>query len=195
MALPTPAVAVPNIATDPGVLFRAPLGTAEPTHTVVGSVFSDLWPSGWLALGATDAGSNFKWKTSFDKIEVEEFLDPIKYVTTGREGSVAFALASISATNMKRALNGGTLTTTGATTTTMTAYTPPAAGAEVRGMLGWESLDSTERLVCYQGLNTGEVSVQRQKGKNKAVLPIEFALEIPLSGIPFKYLTAGLARA
>jgi len=195
MALPSPAVAVPNIATDPGVLFRAPLGTAEPTHTVVGSVFSDSWPVGWVALGATDAGSNFKWKTSYDKIEVEEFLDPIKYVSTGREGSVAFALASISATNMKSALNGGILTTTGATTTTMTTYTPPAAGAEVRCMIGWESLDSTERLVCYQCINTGEVSVQRQKGKNKAVLPVEFALEIPLSGFSFKYLTAGVARA
>jgi len=195
MALPTPAVAVPNIATDPGILFWAPLGTAEPTHAVVGSVFTDLWPGAWLALGATDAGSNFKWKTSFDKIEVEEFLDPIRYVTTGREGSVAFALASISATNMKRALNGGTLTTTGATTTTMTSYTPPAPGAEVRAMIGWESLDSTERLICYQTINTGEVSVSRKKGKDKAVLPVEFALEIPSSGFPFKYLTAGVARA
>jgi hypothetical protein len=195
MALPTPAVAVPNIATDPGVLFWAPLGSAEPTHAVTASVFSDSWPVAWLALGATANGSNFKWKCSFDKIEVEEFLDPIRYVTTGREGSVAFALASINATNMKRALNGGTLTTTGATTTTMTSYTPPAAGAEVRCMIGWESLDSTERLICYQTINTAEVSINRQKGKTNAVIPVEFALEIPVSGIPFKYLTAGVARA
>jgi hypothetical protein len=195
MALPVPAVAVPNIATDPGVLFWAPLGTAEPTHAVTASVFSDSWPAGWLALGATDAGSNFKWKTSFDKIEVEEFLDPIKYVTTGREGSVAFALASINMANFKKALNGGTVTVTGATTTTMSMYTPPAAGAEVRCMIGWESQDSTERLICYQTINTGEVSINRKKGKDKAVLPVEFSLEIPSSGFPFKYGTAGVGRA
>lgn len=195
MALPTPAVAVPNIATDPGVLFWAPLGTAEPTHAVTGSVFSDSWPVAWLALGATDAGSNFKWKTSFDKIEVEEFLDPIKYVTTGREGSIAFALASINMANFKRSLNGGTVTVTGTGATTMSSYVPPAAGAEVRCMIGWESLDSTERLICYQTINTGEVSIQRKKGKDKAVLPVEFSLEIPSSGNPFRYLTAGTVRA
>lgn len=195
MALPTPNVAVPSIATDPGILFWAPLGTPEPTHAVTGSAFSDTWPAAWKALGATDAGSNFKWKTSFDQIEVAEFLDPIKYVSTGREGSLAFALASINASNFKLALNGGNMTVTGTTTTTMTSYTPPAAGTEVRVMVGWESLDSTERLICYQVVNTGEVSLARKKGKDNATLPIEYSLEIPSSGIPFKYITAGTARA
>lgn len=195
MANPTPAVAVPTIATNPGVLWWAPLGTAEPTHVVVGSVFTDSWPSGWVALGATDAGSDFKWKGTFDKIEVEEFLDPIQYVSTGREGSIMFALASINATNFKRALNGGTTTVTGSTTTTMTRYAPPAAGAETRAMIGWEALDSTERLVCYQTINTLEVQLSRKKGKAKTVIPCEFALEIPAAGQPFNYLTAGPGRA
>lgn len=194
MALPSPAVAVPNLATDPGVLFWAPLGTAEPTSTVVNSVFSDTWPVAWIALGATDSGSNFKWKSKYDRIEVAEFLDPLKYVSSGREGSIAFALASINAANFKRALNGGSITVTGTTTTTMSSYTPPAAGAEVRCMIGWESLDSTERLICYQCINTGEVSIQRKKGKDNATIPIEFALEIPSTGIPFKYITAGVNR-
>lgn len=195
MALSSPAVATPAIATDPGVLFWAPLGSAEPTHTVAGSVFTDTWPVAWIALGATDAGSNFKWKTSFDKIEVAELLDPVKYISTGREGSVAFALAAINAANFKRALNGGTIAVTGSAATTMSSYTPPAAGAETRCMIGWESLDSTERLICYQTINTGEVSIQRKKGKDNATIPVEFSLEIPASGNPFKYLTAGVARA
>lgn len=194
MALSSPPVAVPNIATEPGVLFWAPIGTAEPTHTVAGSVFTDSWSGAWVALGATDSGSQFDWQTSFDKITVEELLDPIRYVATGREGSLAFALASIHATNMKRALNGGTITVTGTGATTMSSYTPPAAGAEVRCMIGWESLDSTERLVAYQCINTGKVSVQRRRGTNKAVIPVEFSLEIPTSGIPFKYVTAGVNR-
>lgn len=194
MALPSPAVAVPNLATDPGVLFWAPLGTAEPTSVVAASVFTDTWPVAWIALGATDNGSAFKWKTKFDKIEVAEFLDPLKYVSSGREGSIAFALASINATNLKRSLNGGNLVVTGSAATTLSTYTPPAAGAETRCMIGWESLDSTERLICYQCINTGEVSIQRKKGKDNATIPIEFSLEIPSSGIPFKYITAGVNR-
>jgi hypothetical protein len=192
--MPAPTMPVPAISTDPGFLFWAPLGSAEPTNTVVGSVFTDEWPVAWKLLGATEEGHNFSWSTTTETIEVAEFLDPIKYVTTGRTGSVAFALASITAENVKRALNGGTLTTTGSTTTTKTEYTPAAMGAEVRCMIGWESQDSTERLIAYQCFNTGTVSIARQKGAAKATLPVEFGLETPASGVPFKYVTAGVAR-
>lgn len=61
-------------------------------------------------------------------------------------------------------------------------------------MIGWESQDGTERLICYQCINTGQVSISRRKGADNANLPMEFALEIPSSGQPFKYITAGVAR-
>jgi len=192
--MPNPTVPVPAIATDPGFLFWAPLGTTEPTNTVVGSVFTDAWPSGWIVLGSTEEGHSFSWSTSTETIEVAEILDPIKYVETGRTGSLSFALASITAANVKRALNGGTLTTTGTTTTTKVEYTPPALGASTRCMIGWESQDSTERLIAYQCYNTGTVEIARRKGAAKATLPIEYALEVPASGVPFKYVTAGVAR-
>jgi hypothetical protein len=192
--MPQPAVATPLLATDPGFLFWAPLGTAEPTHAVTASVFSDVWAAAWIRLGATEEGHAFNWQTSYDPVTVAELLDPIKYVTTGRNGSVAFALADFHANNVKRALNGGTLTSTGTAATTMTTYTPPAQGAETRCMIGWESTDGTERLIAYQCINTGQVSIQRRKGSANAALPVEFQLEVPTSGLPFKYLTAGVAR-
>jgi hypothetical protein len=192
--MPQPAVATPLLATDPGFLFWAPLGTAEPTHAVTASVFSDVWAAAWIRLGATEEGHAFNWQTSYDPVTVAELLDPIKYVTTGRNGSVAFALADFHANNVKRALNGGTLTSTGTAATTMTTYTPPAQGAERRCMIGWESTDGTERLIAYQCINTGQVSIQRRKGSANAALPVEFQLEVPTSGLPFKYLTAGVAR-
>ena len=193
--MPTPVLPVPAIATDPGFLWWAPLGTAEPTHSVVGSVFTDSWPAAWLLLGATEEGHAFSWSTSTEAIEVAEFLDPIKYVDTGRSGSIAFALASITMTNMRRALNGGTITTTGTTTTTMASYSPPGLGASIRCMIGWESQDSTERLVAYQCYNTGSVEIARRKGAANATLPLEYALEVPTTGLTFKYLTAGAARS
>ena len=186
--------AVPKLATEPGFLFWAPLGSAEPTHTVAGSVFTDTWPVAWISLGATEEGSNFDFTTSTEMIEAAEFYDPLKYVSTGRSGSVAFALLNISAANVKRALNGGALTTTGTAATTMTVYTPPKVGSEVRCMIGWESQDSTERLIAYQCFNTAGISIARRKGAAKANIPVEFALELPLSGDPFKYVTAGVDR-
>jgi hypothetical protein len=192
--MPQPAVATPLLATDPGFLFWAPIGTAEPTHAVTASVFSDAWAGTWIRLGATEEGSAFNWQTSFDPVTVAELLDPVKYVTTGRTGSVVFALDDFHSNNVKRAINGGTLTTTGTTGTTMTTLTPPALGAEVRCMLGWESQDGTERFIFYQCINTGQLSIARRKGSDNANLAIEFQLEVPAAGQPWKYITAGVAR-
>ncbi len=192
--MPQAAIATPLIATDPGFLFWAPLGTTEPGHAVVGSVFSDVWAASWIKLGATEEGHAFNWQTSFEPVEVAEILDPIKYITTGRTGSLAFALSDFHTQNMKRALNGGTIATTGTTTTTMSVYTPPAQGAETRCMVGWESQDGTERLIAYQCINTGQVSITRRKGADNASIPVEFQLEAPAAGQPFKYITAGIAR-
>lgn len=185
---------VPVVATDPGYLLWAPLGSALPANTVAGSVFTDTWPVAWLMLGATDTGSQFSYQIQTASVDVAEFLDPIKYVTTGRAGSISFALASIGVTNFKYAFNGGTVVTTGTTTTTMTTLTPPPAGSEVRAMIGWESLDHTERLFCYQCLSSGQIQVQRQKGASKATIACDFMFEIPAAGIPFMYATAGLSR-
>jgi hypothetical protein len=192
--MPQPQIATPAIATDPGFLFWAPIGTAEPTHTVAGSVFTDAWAVDWLRLGATEEGHAFNWSTTTEQITVAELLDPIKYVSTGRSGSIAFALASITAANIRRSLNGGTLTPTGTGATSMTTYTPPALGAEIRCMIGWESQDATERLIAYQCFNTGSVSVARRRGAAKATLPVEYALEVPAAGQPFKYIAAGTSR-
>ncbi len=192
--MPAVTIPVPKIATDPGFLFYAPLGTAAPVHTVAGSVFTDAWPAAWLILGATEEGHSFSWSTSTETIEVAEFLDPIKYVETGRSGSLAFALASITLQNLKRSLNGGTVITTGTTATTMATYTPAKLGESVRCQIGWESQDSTERLIAYQCFNTSGVEIARRKGAAKATIPVEYALEVPASGDPFTYLTAGVDR-
>lgn len=190
----TNVTASPTTLENPGFLFWAPLGTAAPAMTVVGSVFTDAWPAGWINLGATTEGSEFKYGTSFDGIEAAEFLLPIKQVTTGAEGGVSFSLLSVTAANVKKAFNGGALTVTGTTTTTLTKFTPVTAGNEVRAMIGWESLDATVRYVIYQAVNTGEITIAAKKGTDVASLPCEFTMEVPSSGVPFEMWTAGVAR-
>ena len=62
-------------------------------------------------------------------------------------------------------------------------------------MLGWESLDSTLRVICYQTLQGGEVASAFKKAPALALIPCTFNFEIPTSGIPFKMFAAGTARA
>lgn len=192
--MPSQTVAINGIATGPGWLFHAPLGSSIPTHTVSGSVFTDSWPGAWSLLGATDEGSEWSYELDTENVEVAELLDPVQVVATGRTIALAFALANISVTNFKRAMNGGTPTTSGSGATLLTEFTPPELGTEVRCMIGWESQDSTERLIGYQCFQTGGISTGRKKGADKALISCEFTFEKPVSNPPFRIWTAGTAR-
>jgi len=191
-----PTTATPTLLSDAGYLFWAPLLTAEPTNTVAGSKFTDAWPVSWLSLGATEDGSEFSYEVNVEAMSVAEFFDPVRYATTSRKGKFGFALASWTLTNLKYAMNGGTLTVVSGTgATQLNSFIPPTPGAEVRAMLGWESLDSTVRLICYQTLSSGSITSAFKKAPDKALVPCEFNFEVPASGNPFKFYTAGTTRA
>lgn len=192
-----PSTATPNILTDPGYLFIAPLASTLPTNTAAGSVFTDSWPAAWLSLGATEEGSTFAYSTTVEAVRVAEFFDPISYRTTERGGSIAFNLADFTLSNYRRALNGGTAAlaaTSGAGATALGTLEPPEPGDEVRCMIGWESLDSTLRLVCYQTIQGGEISSAFQRAPSKALIPCTFQLEVPTAGKPWTMWSAGEDR-
>jgi hypothetical protein len=191
-----PTTATPNLMTDPGYLFWAPLGSTLPTNTVAGSKFTDAWPVAWINLGATETGTAFSYTTTVAEVTVAEFFDAMKYMTTGRSGNLAFNLADYTLSNYKRAMNGGSLTiVSGTGATQLNTFTPPVPGAEVRAMLGWESLDSTFRLVAFQCFQGGDVQSQFRKAPALAVLPTQFNFEVPAAGIPWQAWTAGTGRA
>lgn len=191
-----PSIATPNLMQDPGFLFWAPLATAVPTHTVAGSVFTDTWPVAWIALGATVEGSALSYETSVEATRVAELLDPVRFSTIERSGNIAFALADFTLANLKRVLNGGSLTVVSGTgATTLNKYEPPTPGSEVRCMIGWESLDATVRLVAYQAFQGGATELGFRKRPEFASLPAQFNFEVPASGIPFSIWSAGTVRA
>ena len=125
-----------------------------------------------------------------------ELFDPVKYVTTERNGSIAFNLAHWSLSNYRRALNGGiaALTSTGASGSELTTLEPPEPGSEVRAMILWESTDSTVRLMIRQALQGGEVSSAFAKAPSTAAIPCTYNFEVPASGKPWTLWTAGLTR-
>lgn len=191
-----PAVTVPKnaLAFGAGYLYISDPGVSLPAGTVVGSVFTDTWPAGWNLFGITKEGHEMTYDINTDTVEAAEYLDPLSYVTTGRNAGIKFELMQVHATNFKRALNGGTITVTGSGTTQRNRYTAPALGAEVRCQIGWESNDGTERLYAEQCFQVGTISINRKKGADVATIPVEFRFEVAASGQPFYYDTAGTLR-
>lgn len=192
-----PVVATPSVLTDPGFLWIAPLGTAAPTNTVTAGKFSDAVAAAWLPLGATTDGSTFSYSTTVEPIRAAEFFDPIKYVTTERNGSIAFNLMSWGLSNYRRAINGGVaaLTATGTSGSELSTLEPPDPGNEVRAMLLWESTDATLRLMLRQTIQGGEISTAFQKAPSVAAIPCTYNLEIPTgSSKPWVMWGAGTGR-
>ena len=189
-----PTTAVPQVLTDPGYLFVAPLASTMPnmgeTAATAGK-FTDAWPAAWVPLGATTDGSTFSYSVDTEAIEAAEFFDPIKYVTTSRSGNITFALMDFKLGNLKVALNGGVGALVPAIGTGATAvynYEPVAPGNEVRLMVGWESTDGTMRLVLRQTIQGGEVSVDFKKAPSVAAIPCTFNMEIPVgAAAPYKW--------
>lgn len=189
-----PAIVVPADAAQygAGYLYKAPLGTAIPTNTVVGSKFTDVWAVAWIPVGITREGNEFSYQIATDTVLAAEYLDPLKIVSTGRTIGVNFEMLQIHLGNFKTAMNGGTqAVVSGTGATALTSLVPPVVGGEVRTMLGWESEDTTERWIWYQCFNTGEIRVGRRKGAANAGIPVEFGVEQPSSGPPFIQYVAG----
>ena len=153
-----PTVATPNVMMDPGFLYLAPAATAFPAGTAAGSKFTDTPSVTFVEVGATADGTKFKYTPSIEAVSVAEFLDPVKWRTVSREGSMAFNLADYTLKNLQRAMNGGVISTVGgAGATLVSEWIPPVLGAETRQALMWESGDSTMRIFFYQTINVASV--------------------------------------
>lgn len=179
----------------PGILYLAPLGTAEPSNAVTAGKFSSAAFGGaWRAVGSTDSGSEFSDSIDTDQITVAESYYDVRVVTTGRTAMWKAELAEINISNLRAALNGGTSTVLSAAAgTEATRLAPPGVGGETRTMLGWQSEDDTVRLFGYQVLQVGELGLAFRKGADKATLSCEFRFEKP-AGDPWSIILAGAAR-
>lgn len=189
-----PAIATPTLLTDPGFLYWAPIGSTLPTNTVVGSVFTDTWPVAWLAQGMTEAGTTLTPSLTVEPIEAAEIFDPLAYRTTGRRAQVEFMLKNATASNLAHAYNTTSAVVSGSGTTLLTKVSPPNPGSEIRCMIGFESLDSTYRFICYQVINSGDVALTFAKAPSNTNIPWSAQCEKPASTPPWDMWTAGAAR-
>ena len=169
-----------KLALGAGKLKFALPGVAEPTALV------SPWPAGWVDPGYTHEGSDFSYEVTTEAVEVAEEVDRVGTEVTGRTIQVSFILAEITATNLRRAWNGGTITTGSG----FVVIEPPPVELLTRAQYGWESRDGQERWVFRQCLNGGTVGIQRRKGSAKAGIGFQLNLEKPPGVTPFKVILA-----
>lgn len=169
---------VENISLGPGVLYVAQVGSSEPSD------LSTAWAAAWKRIGYTDKGTEVHIEISRDPVEVAEELDPVLYATTSRAIKVSFAMAELTARNLKIALNGGTISTAAG----VTSFEPPDSGAEGSLALGWQSDDGQERWIFRKCSQSGKVAIGRAKGSDKATIPVEMSVEKVTGLAPFRVL-------
>jgi hypothetical protein len=175
-----------QLALGPGTLRLGPLGTPEPTDLVT------PWDAGFVDLGYTKEGSKITYSIDTGTVEVAEEIDPIYVAINSRNITVEFMLMQLTATNLRRAWNGGTITTG----TGIVTFEPHDPGADLRVMLGYQSQDGTERWVFREGLQTGNVELERKRGADAAGIANTFQLARPAYNIaPFKAILASPTRA
>jgi hypothetical protein len=155
------------ISTGPGVLYAAPIATSDPTDA------TSTLPSVWRRLGYTEEGNVFTYGITTEAIFVAELLDPVRIDTTKREGALKFAMAEMTRENFALALNAGANAANDAT-----LIEPPDIGTEVRVKLVLQTQGGARYIFrrCIQG---GTLETARKKSPDKALLQVEFQMEVP----------------
>jgi hypothetical protein len=115
-----------NVRVGIGALYYGdPATIVEPTGLTA------AWDASWTLAGYTEAGHEATVAPKLDPVEVGEEVLPIDYQESGRDIKVAFNCAEITAENIKRALNGGTITSIPDSTGTVVGGTITAATTDV----------------------------------------------------------------
>lgn len=150
----------------PGTLYKAPLGTTEP------SAAASSLSSPWIPVGYTDTGVTVSIPYALAPVEVAEEIEPIAYdAAGGQTTTVSFAMAEATADNLLTSLNLGA----GASGASVE---PPTLGSEVRIMLAHVT-QAGALWIFRQCINGGTAEVASVKAPGKKLIQVVFNLEKP----------------
>lgn len=164
-----------NLTTGPGTLHVAQYGTTLPTAraTALGT--------GWYSPGYTEEGYAFSFQNSSEGMYVAEEKRPVRTYITEVTETVVFSMAEATNLNLSIAMNGGVIDTDDPGYDPEAPITPVADDAEARLSLVFDA-DNGARWVFKKCLNMGTTELARRKAPAKALIPVEFTLEVPDDG-------------
>lgn len=179
----------------PGLIITATMAGAIPTLVAAASKFTTTF-TGWSSIGYTDEGATLTFNRESEDVEVAEEDNPLKRIGTKVGVTLGFSASGINELNLEAANAGGTWSTVSGTGATLVRkYAPPQPKDQTRRMWAHIGQDLDEIFLMYQGYQTGEITVQRRKGANKASLSgYNIVAEVPdplVSADVWNYFTAG----
>lgn len=170
MAVPVLTKNPTQVKLGPGLIITIDLAGAIPTMVALASKFTSAF-TGWSSVGYTDEGTTLTFGRESEAVEVAEETNPLKQIGTSTSVALQFAASGINELNMTRAFAGGVWSTVSGTgATSVRKYSPPQPAAQVRHMWAHIGADMDEIFLLYQGYQSGEITMQRKKGAQKASL-------------------------
>lgn len=170
MPLPTLTKNPLQVKLGPGIIVAATVATAFPALVAAASKFTSSF-TGWSSVGYTEEGATLVFNRESEDVEVAEEDNPLKRVGTKVGVSLQFSAAGANELNFQLMNAGGTWSTVGGTgATQVRKYAPPQPKDQIRHAWAHIGQDGDEIFVIYQGYQSGEITVQRRKGAQKAAL-------------------------
>lgn len=166
-----------NVKLGPGRLYKAPLGTSEPT-----SATASLPSADWKPIGYTEDGTEISISYTTEDVVVAEEIDPIDTVTTARTVTITVQPAESTVNNLATSL-GGTVTRVN----DAVAYEFPDPADIVAFMLVWDSdedpTSATNRRWIFRSCKpSADVSHAKRKAPQKSLVPMTVRANKPTAG-------------
>jgi hypothetical protein len=105
------AVTSANLVAGPATVYTGAFGATEPASTAVNTVPSS---AAWTDIGGTDGGVKINFDLDYFALEVDQIVDRVGSRLQKREITVETNLAEATLTNLRMALNGGTISSSAA---------------------------------------------------------------------------------
>lgn len=112
MASFVPAYTPGNVLTGPAKMYTQVYNSSTPPVVPADTAaLGAAWPSPWNAIGATEAGVDFEFKRTTDKITIDEQVTPIDIRTKELSFMINVELSEDTISTMVLAYGGGGITT------------------------------------------------------------------------------------
>lgn len=163
------AVTTSNLVLGPGSISFAPVGTTEPISAV------SVPASGWTNVGATTDGVTLTVNQEFTELEVDQIVDIPESRLVKRSFTVETNLAELTLENLKLALNGGTISSTGGSSTYAPANGNSATSPGYVALLidGIAPGGKKRRIIVRKALSTDDVEFAYNK-EDQSVYSVTF---------------------
>jgi hypothetical protein len=163
------AVTSANLVAGPAVVYYGSFGATEPAASAVSSAPSSAV---WTDLGGTNDGVKINIDLNYFELEVDQIVDRVGSRLEKREITVETNLAEATLTNLKQAVNGGTISATAAyqtfdplndnSATQPNYYALIIDGFAPLGTAG-ASASARRRFIVRKVLNTDAVGMEYKK--------------------------------